>query len=316
MTSTRTIIAAMLALAGAGEALVGQQQPSFRTRTDVVSVNVSVKDGRRPIADLTAPDFELLDNGVRQEIDAVSLEHLPIDVTLVLTGFPEPQAAEHRRGLISASEVRQKLSANDRLRLVVVGDGVTGRLVGPGFVVPTDHSNTRRIPGVALTDGLFYALAWPVDPDRRHLVVAFTNGQDTHSANEPDRLPALVDRSDAVLHAVLWDSPPASRPTGDYVTYGSATSAAGTSQPPAFWVPGWEESYRLLLKAVDRSGGSLHHAAAGTEVFQTILDDFRTSYVLRYTPRGVVTKGWHELTVKVARRGSFDVRARKGYEGF
>ena len=315
MNSRHIWCAAVVVLASANAVLFGQR-PAFRARTDLVSVNVSVKDGRRPIADLTASDFELLDNGVRQEIDAVSLEHLSIDVTLVLTGFPEPQAAEHRRGLISASEVRQKLSPNDRLRLVVVGDDVKGRLVGPNYVVPTDNSDARQIPGVALTDGLFYALAWPVDPDRRHLVVAFTNGQDTYSANEPDRLPALVDRSDAVLHAVLWDSPPATRPTGNVISYGSATSASGTAQLAAFPVHGWEESYRLLLKAVDRSGGSLHHAAAGTEVFQTILDDFRTSYVLRYTPRGVVTKGWHELTVKVARRGSFDVRARKGYEGF
>ena len=51
------------------------------------------------------------------------------------------------------------------------------------------------------------------------------------------------------------------------------------------------------------------------DAFQAILDDFRTSYVLRYTPRGGTPKGWHELTVKVTRRGSYTIRARKGYEG-
>lgn len=313
MTLRPLLWAAIAALGGAG-AVLSAQQPSFRTRTDVVSVTVSVKDGRRPVADLTAADFELRDNGVRQDVDAVSIERLSIDVTLVITGFPVSQTADHRQGLISASQVRRKLSPADRLRLVEIGDRVRGRLVGPEFEVDTDNSRGRTIPGIALADGLFYAIAWPVPPDRRHLIIAFTNGMDTHSALEPDRLPALVDRSDAVLHAVLWATPQATTPTGNVVAYGSAS---GSSQQAVaeFRVPGWEQDYRAVLKAVDRSGGALHHAAASTDIFQSILDDFRTSYVLRYSPRGVATKGWHELKIGVTRRGSFSVRARKGYEG-
>lgn len=49
--------------------------------------------------------------------------------------------------------------------------------------------------------------------------------------------------------------------------------------------------------------------------FRRVLADFRTSYVLRYIPRGVPRDGWHEITVKLKGGKSYDVRARKGYQG-
>lgn len=314
MTGRHAWLVVVLAIAGTVVARAWQK-PSFRSRTVVVSVNVSVKQGRHPVADLTSAEFELLDNGVRQQVDAVSLERVPIDVTMVLTGYPKPQAAEHLRGLVSAEEIRRLLPVTDRLRVVHANDRIRGRLVEADYVVPGHHPNPPTIPGVALTDGLFYALAWPVDADRRHLVVAFTNGQDSYSVIESDRLPALVDRSDAVLHAVLWSSPSASvQPSGRAIMFGNSEGSRAPSGLAEFPVREWERTFRTLMNAVTRSGGTLRHAAADASAFQAVLDDFRTSYVLSYSPRGVSATGWHELTVKVRRRGSFTVRARKGYE--
>ena len=45
------------------------------------------------------------------------------------------------------------------------------------------------------------------------------------------------------------------------------------------------------------------------------LEDFRTSYVLRYSPTGVPAGGWHDVDVRLNRPGRFEVRARKGYFG-
>ena len=64
------------------------QQPTFRARTDLVSVPVAVMSGREPVTGLTATDFELTDNGVRQTVEAVSSDEVAIDVTLLLTEFP------------------------------------------------------------------------------------------------------------------------------------------------------------------------------------------------------------------------------------
>jgi hypothetical protein len=53
-------------------------------------------------------------------------------------------------------------------------------------------------------------------------------------------------------------------------------------------------------------------AAPVGATFKQAVSDFRTSYVLRYLPTGVAGEGWHELTVRV-KKGTYDVRARKGY---
>ena len=60
------------------------QQPTFRSRTDVVSVNVSVRQGRQPVTNLTAGDFAIADNGIAQTVDVLALAHVPIDLTLVM----------------------------------------------------------------------------------------------------------------------------------------------------------------------------------------------------------------------------------------
>jgi len=50
--------------------------------------------------------------------------------------------------------------------------------------------------------------------------------------------------------------------------------------------------------------------------FLRALDEFRTSYVLRYTLQGVKRAGWHDLSVRIVKPGTnYSVRARRGYIG-
>jgi hypothetical protein len=50
--------------------------------------------------------------------------------------------------------------------------------------------------------------------------------------------------------------------------------------------------------------------------FIRALEDFRTSYVLRYTVEGVPRAGWHHVAVRVTKPGrTYQVRARRGYVG-
>lgn len=71
-----------------------------------------------------------------------------------------------------------------------------------------------------------------------------------------------------------------------------------------------------LREAAEATGGRLRQADAAeslTNVFRTALDEFRTSYVLWYTPAGVPTSGWHSIQVKL-KQGRFAIRARSGYD--
>jgi hypothetical protein len=51
------------------------------------------------------------------------------------------------------------------------------------------------------------------------------------------------------------------------------------------------------------------------KTFKRVLDDFRQSYVLRYSPAGVVSRGWHRVRVEVPAQPSYTIRARSGYFG-
>jgi hypothetical protein len=305
------------------------QAPQFRGRTDVVSVPVSVTRGRNPVTGLTAADFELEDNGVRQVIDAVSLEQIPIDVTFLLTQFSPERDREFVRTLEGAGATRAQLRSGDRLRLVLADDGVTGRLLdanaslaivpevrdlqtGVGFAGgfrSGGTDGTRGLQtygfGVPLADALFYALAWPSGADRRHVIAAFTDGHNTiASVLDMEMLPRIAARSDAVLHAVLWAAP------GE----GGSSGGLWRSGPVPRIDRAWEASFRALDETVQRTGGTLQRTHNAVEALTEIITNFRSSYVLRYTPPEAPKPGWHEIRVKMTRPGSFNIRARRGYE--
>ena len=75
------VLAVSIGLSSAGSALT-QERPTFRARADLVSVDVSVRNGDLPVLGLAAADFRLFDNGVVQTVEAVETEAVPIDVTL------------------------------------------------------------------------------------------------------------------------------------------------------------------------------------------------------------------------------------------
>jgi len=293
------------------------QQATFRARADAVTVTVSAMKSHDPVAGLTAADFELTDNGVRQRIDVASLETVPIDVTLANSGGSAQNDKGIVQGGLQMDRVRALLHPADRLRRVSIGDVIRGKLV------PADRAfygaegpKLQVIPGIALVDGVFYALAWPVEPERRHLVMLFTEGEGRWSTLPNDRLADLASRSDAVLHVALWASPndSAARPQADPTT--NLSQGLAELQGPAPRVDrDWLDTYRALEDAVRRTGGTVRTLSDSFKAFTDILEDFRSSYVLQYTPQGVNAPGWHEIKVKVTRSGSFTIRARRGYSG-
>ena len=95
-----------------------QQEPpqTFRSSADAVSVEASVRREKRPVTGLKLSDFELLDNGVPQEISDLSYERLPIDVTVVLdvsASVTGPVLDQLRQ---SVRQLKADLGSRDRLK--------------------------------------------------------------------------------------------------------------------------------------------------------------------------------------------------------
>jgi VWFA-related protein len=278
------------------------QQPRFRAVTAVVTVSVSVKRGNTAVANLRASDFTLTDSGVPQVIEAVSIESVPIDVTLFLdtSGSTSGKLDEMRHDVQSILEL---LRREDRFRLLTIGDTVNEVVpwVAAGTKVPVA---IEPVGGISLIrDALMLALVHRPEPGRRHLVVGMTDREDCGSVVSSALLHEIAGRSEAVMHLVDYSG-----------SGGDARYRVRGCSPQA--VRGGED---VLARAAERTGGELHgqsrffRASSIARAFRTIFNDFRQSYVLRYSPEGVRAGGWHPIVVRVPGAANAAIRARQGY---
>src|SRR5260221_13984912 len=99
---------------------VSQQEPkvTFRAGADAVAIEASVWRDKRPVTGLKTSDFELLDNGVPQQISDLSYERLPIDVTMVLDVSASVTGAVLDQLRQAVRQLQADLGPRDRLKLV------------------------------------------------------------------------------------------------------------------------------------------------------------------------------------------------------
>jgi len=275
--------------------------PMFRAGADAVSVDASVQRDRRPVTGLKSADFELLDNGVPQEITDVAYERLPIDVTFLLdvsASVTGDVLDELRRAL---RQVRGDLAPGDRLRLLTFNMRVQ-RLIDftqPGTNLDEAVATLRGGGSSAVFDGLAVALTSADPPGRRRLIVLFSDGQDSSSISDADTLLDVARRSTPTV-AIVLGSTSSERPAS-LLRSTSALSSATVGM--------------LTERIATETGGFVTTVKPGETLsskFRRTLQDFRSSYVLYFTPRGVERGGTHTLDVRVKRQG-VDVRARRGY---
>ncbi len=177
----------------------------FRARTDLVAISASVKRGNAPVANLAAADFRLTDNGVAQSIDAVTIESVPLDVTLFMdtSGSTAGALDRMKKNVVSIAGM---LRPDDQFRLLTIGLSVE-------TPVPWQRAGSKMtldmkaVPGISLVyDALFVALTHTPAAGRRHLIVAMTDGQDCGSLLDGARVLDASGRSEAVLHWIYVSS--------------------------------------------------------------------------------------------------------------
>jgi VWFA-related protein len=286
-------VAALLARPLAG-VTAAAQQPTYRTDVTSIMLDVSVKREGTPVAGLTARDFRLTDRGVPQTITDVSREQFPVDVTFVpdLVGSVEgPWLDGFRRAL---ETMRRSLRDADRGRLVLFDPRIT-EVSGIEYARVEITAGTRPSDGGAssLIDALAVSLVRDSTPDYRRMAIVMTDGQDGGSFLDEPELFDVAARTDvAVFFVAVTD---------------------GTTR-----VPQRPSNERMLQALASATGGAVTVVQRDADLgasFVRELDEFRTSYVLRYSPEGVQTAGWHDVEVRLNRPGRFEVRARKGYFG-
>jgi VWFA-related protein len=341
MIARRRQLIVLLALAGAG--VLTAQQSTFRSAVDAIVVPVSVTDRNRPVADLTAADFELLDDGVPQEFTLTTIDTMPTDVTFLVdtSGSVRGQALE--RVKVDVQKMADLLQPNDRVRLVSFARDATdvfGLLSGGATL---DFSRMTSGGTTSLYDSLVHTLAAYPATDRPHMVFVVTDGRDNSSFTSADDVVAVARVSGAVLCvALVASSNPLVREGGavdavdPLATEASVTTIAagagsnivagstlsGASPMSTTAIARSAGPYRggpntsALKQAADLTGGLVYEDSTRTpmpQIFRHVLDDFRASYVLTYVPVGVDHGGAHAITVR-AKNKRYVVRARKTYE--
>ncbi|HKW02077.1 MAG TPA: VWA domain-containing protein [Vicinamibacterales bacterium] len=308
MTTRALALSATLA---AGTIALAAQQPTFRSQADAVFVDVSVLDGRRVVTGLTAADFELRDNGQLQTLTDVSRESMPVDATMLVdvSTSARLQLGTALDGLSQAT--RGLMRPGDRVETRVFGAEILdepawdGRRLG-SWTTARATAYQRDEGGTSLFDALIACLIRPAPSGFRRLIVLLSDGADTTSFTTRATRIAILRRSDSVVDVIGLDAQ-----SGTIAISGNM-DASGITTSESHFVGDY--AY-LLQELADLSGGrnfNLHRDGSIVSSLAGAIEEFRTRYVLRYTPSGVSRDGWHDLSVRVKGR-KYDVRARKGY---
>ncbi len=282
----------------------------YRVAVEGVRVDVLVNEGRRVVRGLTAADFELRDRGVVQTIDAMSFEDVPLSVMLVLDTSSSVRGTPLTHLKQAASAVIDRLLPLDRAALMTFNGAVSLDCdwTGDRSQLHTAIDRVDAEGATALHDAVYAALMLRDPSPGRPLVLVFSDAADTASWLPGARVIELAQRYDAVVYGVtLRGTEP--RLLGYRADFTSGIQSRLENLPGAAFMESFVE--RL---ATESGGGVLSADGSGAlrDTFERVVTEFRSRYVLTYTPRGVEASGWHPLQVTLKGR-SGRVTARRGY---
>jgi len=276
-----SIVAALPACAG----LAAQQAPTFSSRVEMVRVDVLATENGRPLLGLGPDDFEIFDNGVRQDITLIGFDDVPLSVLLTvdLSASVEGTRLDNLRS--AGRALLDGLRPEDAAGLIAFNHAVSRLRAQTSSFDEVRAALDRAQPsgGTSLIDATYASVVMTESDTRRSLVVLFSDGLDTTSWLTEKQAIDGATRSQAIVYAV---------------------AVAQQRSGPKF-----------LSDVTNTTGGRLLEVERIEDLsaaFVSVLREFRQRYLLSYTPHGVDTPGWHALEVRVRRRG-VDVRARSGY---
>lgn len=191
------------------------------------------------------------------------------------------------------------MTFSDRVRMILAPPADPALLSGRLDALEAGGATT-------LYDATFAAVAFRPQVPGRALVLMFSDGNDTVSALDPRRVLDAARRSDIVVHAVTRRRG-FEYPNGEDTVTRRVERERFAAEPELFG--------RLFLSQLaEETGGSLFvtDMRGLQEAFARVIDEFRSRYLLTYSPKGVAASGFHSIEITLnGHRG--DVRARRGY---
>ncbi len=266
----------------------------FRSRIDIVQVTVAVTDSDgRLITGLTKDDFQVFEDGSRQEITQFTDQRVPVSLGVLLDASDSMrgQPIVDARGALDRF-VGELLLGEDEAMVATFNH--RPRLAAPWTMPPSKTRNSlaslQPSGGTAIYDAL--ASTSKLFDHRNHVraaMVLISDGADT--ASDHSLIQALEDirRSDALVYAIAIDSVDARESTRvNPEALREITSLTG----------GYTEVVRMA--------SDLGPATA------RIADELNKQYTIGYSSSRPPDGTWRAIRVRV-RDGQYTARARRGY---
>jgi len=314
-------VAAGVAVAGAAVVFAAPQTqpPTFGTTTRTVAVYATVTNAQGRLApDLTRADFEVEDNGVKQELTVFSNDVQPITAIMLLdrSGSMKPNLDLEVR---AAETFVHGMLAEDRLRIGNFGKDIV--LEPDDFTSDRDalfkilHGDLQKEGPTPLWNAVDRAIDKLLLEKSRRVVIAMSDGVDEpmdftgHAKSSKDEIKRAED-NDIMIYAIGMEGlAPMQQARAMQGFGGRGMMAPRRNDPQTMQKP--DEAMAKIAAAT--GGGYFELTGVGDLVgkFDRVIDELHHQYALGFAPQKLDGK-LHDLTVRVTKPG-YTVRARKRY---
>jgi Ca-activated chloride channel family protein len=293
-----------LPLTGWAQGTAENQQATFRSGVDLVTVSATVRDGKgRLVKDLTKKDFEVVDRGTKRSINEFRSEQAPLSLAILFDVSGSMNTADNMSAakfaayhlLSSLEDGRDEaglFAFDSRLHEVAPFSVDTRALKSAlGEVDPFGATSLHDAISAA-------AERVAARPMARRAVVVLTDGVDTASRMTPAQVSAKAAAIDVPVYIIATVSP-LDDPGSDHATPGAkrqAPASIGTIEDLSRW-----------------TGGALYYSSSSASAYQAaraVIDELRHLYLIAFEPGA--EPGWHPIEIRTAQK-DFVVRTRGGY---
>lgn len=269
---------------------VRTHNPGFteNVRTDAVLVQAIVTHGGQFVRGLKQKDFEITEDGVKQDIASMVSEDAPLDLVLAIdvSGSMEHALDDVK---VAVKQLLSKLRPGDAATIIGFNDTM--------FVAAEREKDQKAREravdlltawgGTALYDATVRSIDLVSRDNGRKGIVIFSDGDDRNSITTRDAATSRVQASNAMLYTVGFG--------------GGAT------------VPSLKTKLEEYARATGGRAFFPQRTSDLNNVFDEIVAELANQYVLSYSSTNQKQdNSWRNIKVRI-KDGKYEIRARDGY---
>ncbi len=283
-----------------------EQRPVFKSSASLVALNVTVVDQQqRFVGGLSADDFAVFEDGVRQDVRFFETRQTPIDLIVLIDSSSSMRPRMEMVHQAALGFVRT-LRDGDRGAVITFDDNVD--VVQP---LTSDHAQlesairgTTARGGTALHNALYIALKQFGRPARggtevrRQALAVLSDGNDTSSLISFEDVQEVARRTGVSVYPISLA--------------GSAAEYHGQGRGEAF-----SKSQFALRQLARDTGAQAFFPQAIHEldnIYESIARELASQYSIGYSPSNAAADGrFRRILVRLMSRPECRLRARAGY---